>query len=290
MYNATGHKIIHEEEGMSLFTIDEKKCKRDGICVAECPLKIIEMKDSKSLPAPTTDAAQRCIKCGHCVAVCPHGALTHTMMKAGDFPAMRKDWALSPERAEHFLRSRRSIRTYEVKPIEREKLQKLIEIARYAPTGSNGQLVSWLAINSRAEVAKLTGMVVDLMREMVKAKNPFAISYGLKRFVTAWENGIDLISRDAPALLVAHGPKEYGLAQVDCTSALAYLDLAAPSLGLGSCWAGFFMLAYLQWPPLQKALAIPDGHAAQGIMMVGYPKYRYHRLVPRNQPIIEWRM
>ncbi len=275
---------------MALFTIDEKKCKRDGICVAECPLKIIEMKDAQSTPVPAPDAAKRCIKCGHCVAVCPHAALTHTMMKTADFPEMRREWALSPERAEHFLRSRRSIRTYQNKPVEREKLRKLIEIARYAPTGSNGQLVGWLAVHSRTEVARLTALVVDLMREMIKAKNPFAIGYGLDRFVTAWENGIDLVSREAPALVVAYGPREYGLAQVDCTSALAYLDLAAPSLGLGTCWAGFFMLAYLQWPPFREALAIPAGHAAQGIMMVGYPKYRYHRLVPRNEPRIEWRM
>jgi len=275
---------------MSLFTIDDKKCKRDGICVAECPVKIIEMKDATSMPTPTPDAAQRCVKCGHCVAVCPHGALTHTMLKTGEFPPLKKEFALSPEQAEHFLRSRRSIRTYQDKPIEREKLQRLIEIARYAPTGSNGQLVSWVAINSRSEVEKLARMVADLMREMVKAQNPFAISYRLDQTVAAMDKGIDLISRGAPALVVAYGPKEYGLAQVDCTSALAYLDLAAPTLGLGSCWAGFFMLAYLHWPPLQKALAIPEGHAAQGIMMVGYPKYKYHRLVPRNPPKIEWRM
>ena len=275
---------------MSLFIIDEKKCKRDGICVAECPMQIIEMKDAKSLPTPTADAAQRCIKCGHCVSVCPHGAFTHAMMNAGDFPPMKKEFALSPEQAEHFLRSRRSVRTYQDKSIEREKLQKLIEIARYAPTGSNSQMVSWLAINARPEVARLAGMVADMMRELVKAKNPFAISYRLDRIVPAWENGTDLISRGAPALVVAHGPKEYGLAHVDCTSALAYLDLAAPTLGLGTCWAGFIMLAYLQWPPLQQALKIPEGRVAQGIMMVGYPKYKYHRLVPRNQPKIEWRM
>ena len=107
---------------MSLFLIDEKKCKRDGICVAECPMQIIEMKDAKSLPTPTADAAQRCIKCGHCVAVCPHGAFTHTMMNAGDFPSMKKEFALSPGQAEHFLRSRRSVRTYQDKSIEREKL------------------------------------------------------------------------------------------------------------------------------------------------------------------------
>ncbi len=274
---------------MSLFVIDEKKCKRDGICVAECPMKIIEMKDPKSTPTPTADAAARCVKCGHCVAVCPHGAFTHTMMKTEDFPLMRKDFALSPEQAEHFLRSRRSIRTYQDKPIEREKLTQLIEIARYAPTGSNGQLVQWLAINSRDEVKRLSGMVIDLFREMVKAKHPFAVGYRLDRNITAWENGIDTISRGAPALVVTHGPKSYGLSYVDCTSALAYFDLAAPTLGLGACWAGFIMLANLSWKPLQDALAVPEGNAVQGILMVGYPTYKYHRLVPRNAPKITWR-
>ncbi len=275
---------------MSLFTIDEKKCKRDGICVAECPLKIIEMKNAGSVPAPTEDAAQRCIKCGHCVAVCPHGAFTHAMLRTAEFPPLKKELALSPEQAEHFLRSRRSIRVYHDRPVEREKLQRLIETARYAPTGSNSQAVGWIALNSRSEVMKLTGMVADLMRELLKARNPFAINYRLDRFVSAWENGTDLIARGAPALVAAYGPKEYGLAQVDCTSALAYLDLAAPSLGLGSCWAGFFMLALSQWKPLQEALAVPEGQSVQGMMMVGYPKYRYHRLVPRNEPRIQWRI
>ncbi len=274
---------------MSLFTIDEKKCRRDGICVAECPMKIIEMKDSKAMPSSTEDAAERCIKCGHCVAVCPHGAFTHAMMKTGDFPPIRKDFELNPEQAEHFLRSRRSIRSYQDKSVEREKLARLIEIARYAPTGANTQLVSWLAINSRDEVKRLGGMVVDLMREMVKTKHPFAVNYRLDRTVAAWENGIDTISRGAPALVVAHAPKEYGLAQVDCTSALAYFDLVAPTLGLGACWAGFFMVAISQWKPLQEALALPEGHEVYGILMAGYPKYRYQRLVPRNAPKIAWR-
>lgn len=275
---------------MNLFTIDEKKCKRDGVCVAECPLKLIEMKNAKATPTPTADAVDRCVKCGHCVAVCPHGAFKHSMLKTELFPPVKKEFALSPEHAEHFLRSRRSIRSYQDKPIEREKLQKLIEIARYAPTGSNSQLVQWLAVNSRPEVKKLTAIVIDLIREMIAAKDPFAISYGLDRFVSGWENGIDRISRGAPALVVAHAPKEYSLGHIDCASALAYLDLAAPTLSLGTCWAGFFMLAVSKHKPLQDALALPEGNVAHGIMMVGYPKYKYQRLVPRNEPKIEWRM
>ena len=168
---------------MDLIEINQETCNKDGTCATVCPSGIIGFEKG-SFPKPVPDADELCIRCGHCVAVCPHGAFTHTMMKTGDFPAMRKEWALSPEQAEHFLRSRRAIRNYQDKPIEREKLQKLIEIARYAPTGSNGQRVSWLAINSRTEVARLAGMVADMMRELVKAKNPFAISYRLDRIVT----------------------------------------------------------------------------------------------------------
>lgn len=274
---------------MSLFTIDEKKCKRDGICAAECPLGLIERKDRSSVPTPTADAEQRCISCGHCVAVCPHGAFTHNTMKTGDFAPVRNDLALTSEQAEHFLRSRRSIRSYQDKVVEREKIAGLINIARYAPTGTNSQQVGWLAVNSRSEVTKMAGMVIDLFRHMIEAKNPFAEKYRLANLVTAWESGGDIISRGAPALVFTHAPKEYGLAQVDCANALSYFDLAAPTFGLGACWAGFFMIAASYWPPLLRTLALPEGNAVFGAMMVGYPKYKYHRLPPRKEAQLVWK-
>ena len=80
------------------------------------------------------------------------------------------------------------------------------------------------------------------------------------------------------------------LRAVDCTSALAYFDLAAPTYGLGACWAGFVMVGLMQWQPLRDALAIPADNVVHGVLMAGYPKYRYQRLVPRNAPKIEWRM
>ena len=54
---------------MSHFTINKDKCKRDGICVSECPRLIIELKDNSQAPVPVEDAEQLCIQCGHCVAV-----------------------------------------------------------------------------------------------------------------------------------------------------------------------------------------------------------------------------
>ena len=268
---------------MSLFTIDEKLCARDGICVTECPAFVIEMKDKESFPTVTEGGEARCINCGHCVAVCPHAAISLARMPVDRCPPIDNDLTLSEAQAEQFLRSRRSVRTYKKQDVDADNLTRLIEIARYAPTGSNSQLVQWLVVPTREKVIELTGLAVDWMRNAVKEKNPMAEAYQMGGIVRAWDNGIDIISRGAPALVILHGPEAYPIMTIDSAIALSYLDLAAPSLGLGCCWAGFFMIAAGYWPPLAEALQLPEGHKSFGAMMVGYPKFRYQRLPERNE-------
>jgi len=274
---------------MSLFTIDAKKCKRDGICAAECPVSIIMLKDKESVPAPVPGAEASCIHCGHCVAVCPHGALSHVSMTPEQCPPIRKEFQLSPEQAEHFLRARRSIRVYKDKVVPKEILAKLIDIARYAPSGHNSQSVQWIVVCDPAEVQKLTSHVADWMRFMIKEQPAFAKAFHMDRVVGAWDMGMDAIARKTPHLIVAHAAKEDRMAPVSCTIALTYLELSAPAFGLGGCWAGYFNTAAAFWQPLQKALGLPDNHSAFGTMMVGYPKYQYHRLPTRKEPQITWR-
>ncbi len=274
---------------MSLFTVDPEKCKRDGVCVAECPAMIIQLKDKESVPEPVEDLDEFCINCGHCVTVCPHGALSHRAMSPDQCPPVKKDWLLDKERVEHFLRARRSIRTYKDKPVDRETIAKLIDIARYAPSGSNLQPVDWLVIHDSDEVHALAGMVVDWMRYMIKEQPEIANPMHLDSVVGSWDAGFDRICRGAPHVIVTHAPKNLPPAQSACTIALTYLDLAAPSFGVGACWAGYFNYAAISWPPMQQALNLPEGNISLGSMMVGYPKYKYHRLPLRNEPPIAWR-
>ncbi len=56
--------------------IDHDKCKADGICVAVCPRKLIKFFDEESKPRPIPEAAELCFNCGHCLTVCPAGAIT----------------------------------------------------------------------------------------------------------------------------------------------------------------------------------------------------------------------
>jgi len=273
---------------MGLFIVDEKKCTRTGICVAECPAKIIEMRDDGSVPTPVEGAEDICITCGHCVAVCPHGAISLGTMKVEDCPPIRRDLMLSAEQVEQFLRSRRSIRTYQEREIEKDVLKKVIDLGRYAPSGSNSQQVQWLVYYSRDKVKELTEKAVDWMRFLVSKKEPIAEQYRMARIIEGWENGLDIITRGAPGLIITHAPKDYAVAQIDSAIALTFVDLAAPTFGLGTCWAGFFMIAASYWPPLQRALALPEDHTTYGAMMIGYPKYKYQRLPLRKEPKVTW--
>jgi len=273
---------------MPLFTIDPNKCNRDGICAAECPIKIIEFKDKKSVPVPVSGADALCINCGHCVAVCPTAALSHTHMTPDQCPPVKKEWLLGADQAEHFLRSRRSVRTYKKDAVDRDMLAKLINIASHAPSGHNTQPVRWHVIHDFQELRRQIGMVVDWMRYMIKEQPKAAAKMHLDLVVGAWEFGVDVVCRDAPHVIVAHGLKTEMTAQTACVISMTYLELAAAALGLGTCWAGFFAAAAMAWPPLQKALKLPEGHACFAAAMVGYPKFKYHRLPLRNKPQVTW--
>ena len=174
---------------MSLFVVDQEKCNRDGICVETCPAKIIELNDTDEIPAPAADADDLCLNCGHCVSVCPTGALSLSTMSPETCPPIRKEMLLNPEQVEHFLRSRRSIRTYTDQAVDRETLSQLITLATYAPSGHNTQPVQWRVIYDTGEVRRLAGLVVDWMQHVIKAQPDLAASMHLERVVAAWESG-----------------------------------------------------------------------------------------------------
>ncbi len=139
---------------MKPITIDPEKCNRDGICVKACPTAVIELTSSDELPTPVKDFKEYCLACGHCVAVCPTGAFSLDWLKTGQCAAISKELVLHREAAEQFLRSRRSIRNFKDKPVEREKLEKLLEIACFAPSAKNNQLWHWTVVENPDDVKK----------------------------------------------------------------------------------------------------------------------------------------
>jgi nitroreductase/NAD-dependent dihydropyrimidine dehydrogenase PreA subunit len=273
---------------MSLLKIDENKCKQDGICARECPTAIIRVKKNETYPEIKPNAEQSCLICGHCVAVCPHGALSHSQIPFEQCLSIKKELVINREQADQFLRSRRSIRVYKDRPVEKDRIRNLIEIARYAPTGSNTQLVEWQVFTDSAKIKEIARLTVDFMRSEIKKEPESLRTSYMPLVVAAWDAGYDAVLRNAPALIVASTPKIAGNGMVDLTLALSYLELAALPMGLGTCWAGLLQGVLRSWPPLKEALGIPEDHPHHYPLMLGYPKFKYQRLPERKAPKIKW--
>lgn len=272
---------------MSLITIDETRCKQDGICAMECPFGIIAWQP-ESFPAVVNGAERLCINCGHCVAVCPHEALTHKHLAPDQCLPVDPALALSPEQARQFLRSRRAIRNFRKKAVEKDLLEQLIKLASYAPSGHNMQPVKWQVINGREKVHEYTAIMVEWIKQLVETKPEMAKGFGMDIVAKAWDKGRNAITRDAPHLVLVNGPAKNPTAPAACTIAMTYFDLAAQAFGLATCWCGFFHMGVVSYPPLKAALGLGDEVQNLGAMMVGYPKFTYPRMPERNTPDITW--
>jgi len=274
---------------MTFLTIDETRCKQDGICAAECPRQIITQKDETSFPQVAKTDEAYCMVCGHCVAVCPHGALSVAGVDIEDCPEIESDLSLSWGQTLQFLRSRRSIRLFKDKAMERKTLEQLIEAARYAPTAGNAQNLQWTVIEGRDKLERLSQETINWMERVIEAQpnSPAADYY--RPVVDRWATGYDGILRTAQTLIVPSAPKANANGLVDLSIALAYLELAALPLGVGTCWAGLLRGAMLATPELVESMGLPEGHTWFYPIMIGYPRFKYHRLPERKVPVIHWK-
>jgi nitroreductase/NAD-dependent dihydropyrimidine dehydrogenase PreA subunit len=263
---------------MSLIQIDTDKCKRDGICAAVCPVELIRL-EGEAFPEGTPDADRRCISCGHCVAACPEGALSNSRI-TGCLP-FHEDKKVSAEALTQFLKMRRSIREFKPVAVPREILAHVIDTARWAPSAVNLQPVRWLVVEKPENTRKLAGLLADWIRIS-------QVSY-LQRFADVWDQGRDLILRNAPHVIVAHASPENNWSSVDCAIAVTYLELAARADGLGTCWSGILMRAAGHDKRFAGYLGLPPEHHIFGAVMIGYPKFRYHRIPEKNPAVIDWR-
>lgn len=257
------------------FYVDLAKCSECGFCVESCPLRIIEMQKGQT-PNWIEDADQICLNCGHCVAVCPEEAVSLSTMTPLQCSPVQDDLFPTFEQMSHFFRCRRSIRAFKCIQLERKILENLITATNYSATASNSQKLNWLII-----VDKEVGILAEITAEYVKSLG--SIKYK-DRIIDAWDSGVDTICRNAPAVVIAHSSDR----NWNCLLAMTQLSLLAPTLGMGTCWAGFIMVAAENSDSVRSFLDLPEGHTCHGAMVVGYPKYEYPRLPLRNEPVIRW--
>lgn len=270
----------------TMIETDESLCIGCGGCIRACPGGLITKED---FPVPIENGWDLCIDCGHCVAICPTEAMHQRSMGPEDCEPI--DIHLIPrwDRVRQYLISRRSIRGYIKKPIEKDKILELVDVARHAPNGANRQVVRWVVVNDPARVHRIAEMTIDWMK-LMKEQNPALYEEAkLELFVEPWELGQDRISRGAPCVMVAHAPKDERTAPPAAMIAIHQIQLAAPALGLGTTFSGSINTAGQSYPPLIEVLGLPEGHIPHGTFLIGYPAEKYQRIPARKPVDVTWR-
>jgi nitroreductase len=192
------------------------------------------------------------------------------------------------DRVRQYLISRRSIRVFINKPVEREKITELLDVARYAPNGANRQVLHWVVFNNSAEVHRIAEMTIDWMKAVKEKNAALYEEANLEVFVEAWDGGKDRISRGAPCVIMACAKKDERTAPPAAMIAIHQIQLAAPALGLGCTFTGSINTACQGYPPLIDLLGLPEGYMPYGTFVIGYPAEKYHR-IPKRKPVeVTW--
>jgi nitroreductase len=102
------------------------------------------------------------------------------------------------------------------------------------------------------------------------------------------DRGEDPIFYQAPVVLVAHVPADGYSGRDDAVYAAYNLMLAAQRMGLGTCQIGYFDSALDRSRSLRRALGLPGDRRAEVTLVLGYPRYRFRRVLPRRRPELVW--
>ncbi|MCO5382302.1 MAG: nitroreductase family protein [Methanosarcina barkeri] len=109
------------------------------------------------------------------------------------------------------IKDRRSIRTYKDERIPKDKLEKLLEAARLAPSAGNRQNWKFIVVENE----QIKNQLVTASNNQVFVGTASHVIAGIGDFAQKWH-------------------------QVDLSIALEHIVLEAVELGLGTCWIGAF--------------------------------------------------
>ena len=146
------------------------------------------------------------------------------------------------------IRNRRSIRRYEDRPIEAEKIDLLLEAALRAPSSNNRQPWEFVVVTDNALLVQLS---------------------------SAKPHGAGFLKDAALGIVVCADPGKCDVWVEDASIAATFIHLAAASLGLGSCWIQIRKREYAGGRPARERVAellgLPDNLEVEAFIAVGYP-------------------
>lgn len=156
----------------------------------------------------------------------------------------------------NIIKERFSVRSYEDRPIEDEKLSMILEAARLAPSASNSQPWHFYIVKDKEKIKALSEKMplgTNLVINSFIAQAPIVI--------VATAGPINLLQKIVAFII---NKRWY---YIDVAIALEHMVLTAWELGIGSCWIGWF-----DEKKVKKLLDIPKNEEIIDLLTLGYPK------------------
>ena len=263
------------------FSVDAKACVSCGLCAADCLPQVIRMAGQY----PTIPNEEHCMRCLHCLAVCPTGAISILGHSPEKSEPLRNNLP-APDQVAALMKGRRSVRAYKQENVEPTLLRRVLDVAAHAPTGVNARRLWVTVIDDIASMNAFRQEVYErlenLARESRMPENP------RRRFFShapeLWRKGLDPIFRNAPHCVLVSNARDAPCREQDSLIYLSYFELMAQSAGLGTVWCGLlYWCLRLMLPDQIPRLGIPESHELGYAMLFGSPAVRYQRTVERGQ-------
>jgi nitroreductase len=181
------------------------------------------------------------------------------------------------------IRKRRSVRSYEARPVIKDLINTIIEAGNNAPSAMNSQPWRFVVVEDTSIKKKFLNAALPNAKkilEHVKEVNPERYEMIMKRY----DELEDPIYYSAPVIIFVIGSGKY--AEHSCPLACQNMMLAAHSLGLGSCWVGFGSMV-TDDTEIRNILELKNDERIFGPILVGYPKF-YPDPPEKRPSVVKW--
>jgi len=243
--------------------IEPTLCNRCLLCVNDCPDGVLFMASGAA-----EYNGQFCVKCGHCVAICPQNAVS--ISGYDDLPEdINPEKNVDSDALLALIKSRRSMRQFIDKEVPPEAISKIIEAGRYTPTGGNRQDVSYVVLREKKdEYEQIALDVVRRMQPKLGAVNPY---------IKNLEISDHFLFKNAPVVIVVKA-----VDALNGALAASIMEIMAQSMGLGVLYSGFFTMAIRESEELKQMLSVAEPEQIVTTLVIGYPAVKYVRTAQRE--------
>ena len=285
--------------------VDIDSCTKCRACVRDCVAKLYLFESDRLQFRENFE--EDCIECGHCTAVCPVNIIQLKNSPVDDVNELA-DLNEPPnfESLLSLIMTRRSIRQFKDEPVSKEIIEKILQLARYSPTGSNEENVYYTVVQDPELLAKysdeITLQVTNFVKkyedpegyESLKATFPKGLIEKVGEYIERFKRILEAIEgghefwRWNREIIIIHSPKNAVTLVENCSLAASHIMLAAETLGLGTCSLGFATTFTNQFRTVSKIVKFPRKHKVAYTLAIGYPKVKYFRIPARKPLKVKW--